>query len=406
MRLVRDSGSSGSRVALAAGSGAVLAVLAVLANLGRAAETSAAGSMPALAGFGPGKLGQLRAQQADVTGQPPEGIDAIGRAVLASSPLAYEPFYAAAAAGFRGKTAVGSDQDAVLLREALRRNLRSRESRLLLLRYAVGTGNLKEAIAQIAVMNRLSSTLTETLMMGVGSAINSDRQADDAVAALTPHPELFEPFLRGFVAAKKPAPLAVRLVSRMPRTSFADPQVRGLATNLLVGAQAFAEARALWSTGGSAQGGAAELVHSPDFTDMRVPPPFNWELKVNSTGAAERAPGGGLSLDYYGRTPGAMVTQVLTLSPGAYRARLEYRTLSGSPGALALRLECVGAEVALFEMPLAGASGASQVLNIRFAIPDGACKGQRLSLGGRIQENRNAQQAMVRRLDITPGAGK
>ncbi len=404
MRLARDSGSSGSRVLRAAGCGTMLAVLAVVANLGRVAETSAAGSLPALASFGPGKLGQLRAIQADAKGLPPAGIDTIGRAALASSPLAFEPFYAVAAAGFRSTGAVGSAQDAVLLREAMRRNLRSRESRLLLLRHAVGTGNLKEAIDQIAVMNRLSGALTEKLMMGVGSAINSERQADDAVAALTPHPELFEPFLRGFTAAKKPASLATRLVSRLPRSSFSDPQVRGLATSLLVNAQAFAEARALWGSG--SQAGRNELVHSPDFADVKVPPPFNWELKVNATGAAERAPGGGLSLDYYGRAPGAMVSQVLTLSPGIYKARLEYRTLSGSPGALALGLECVGADLALFEMPLAGAPGTNQVLNVSFTIPAGACKGQKLSLGGRVQESRDAQQAAVRRLDIMPGGGK
>jgi len=390
------------RRGLAVGIGVGLALAALASHLGRLAESPIVSAVPALANFGPGKLGELRAIQLDASGQLPANIDSVGRQALAAAPLAYEPFFAVAAGGFRGQTDVGSARDAALLREALRRNARSREARVFLLRFDVGNNRLAEAIDQIAVLNRLTSAGTTVLMQRVGAAIRTEKQVDEALVALSPHPELFEPFLRGFASVAKPAPLAIRMVARLPRTGLANPLVRELAMKELVNAQAFTEARAIWGT--SIAPGL--LVHSPDFADRSAPPPFNWELKINDTGAAERDPSGGIELDYYGRNPGPLLTQLMTLAPGAYQTSLAYRSLGGTPGALGLRLACVGMPEPLFEQPLAGKIGVDQVLKVSFTVPAQGCRGQFLSLGGRIQESRDSQQALIRRLDVVAGAAR
>lgn len=400
MRIERDSETGSHRVLKALAAGLAVAALAVTAHVAKIAESPVAGAVPALASFGPGKIGALRAVQLDQTGAVPAGTAALGREALAKAPLDYLPFMAVAAEGFRSKGAIGSEADARLLAEALRRNPRSREARYFLMRHELGRGDLKAAVYHISVLNRLSNGVTDQLMPGLGAAIRSEKQVDEAVAALAPYPELLEPFLKGFTAKPKPAALSTRLVARLPRSSFADPDVRKSAVKVLISAQAFAQARALWGTSGT--GG---LVHSPEFSDRNAPPPFNWELRANSTGAAERDPNGGLTIDYFGRTPGPLVSQLLTLTPGTYKARLDYRTLSGVPGALGLQMTCAGKELLVFNQPLTGAAGASQALVVTFTVPQG-CPGQLLAIAGRVQESRDAQLVLVRKLDVTQGAAK
>ncbi|MGH6785621.1 MAG: hypothetical protein ACREBO_02225 [Novosphingobium sp.] len=401
-RLFRISGVDLPRRAAALGVAAVLAGVAVLAAAGQRAETPAAAGSGLLSRLGPGPLGKLRALQLSPEGRPPRGIERYGRAALTSAPLAYEPFFAVAAAGFRGKDATGSKTDAALLEEALRRNPRSREARLLLMRHAVGAGDLKRAIDQLAVLDRLNSQMVAQLMLALGKAIRSERQVDEAVAALGPHPELYRPFMTGFAGAQKPASLVVRLVPQLPPAALADSEIRRLAVAEMVRAEAFAEARRLWDAGS----GKRALVHSPDFADAKAPPPFNWELATDSTGAAERQAGGGISVDYYGRDPGPLVAQLLTLAPGSYTAALRYRTDSGAPGALGLQVRCAASDAPLAVRALDASAGADAVATIVFTVPAQGCRGQSLSVVGRVQEARDPQAALLTRLDVTRGTGR
>lgn len=401
MPLRDDTDADTGRRTAAILAGVALALAALVAHIGRLAESPAAAAVPALGLLGPGKAGMLRGLPLDGNGLPPAGSAQLAREALAGSPLAYEPFFVAAAAGFQGSASAGTAADAALLREALHRNPRAREAHFLMLRHEVGSGDLKAAISHLAVMNRLTGGIADKMMPAVGMAIQTERQADDAVAGLAPHPELYAPFLRGFSQVPKPPALAVRLVTRLPQAGLADAKVRGLAIGVLVKAQAFAEARAIW--GGT--GARAELVHSPDFADTKAPPPFNWALAEDTTGVAERAEGG-MFVSYFGRVPGPLTSQLLTLAPGTYKARLVYRSEGGSPGALGLQLMCVGSQTPLFDQPLAGAAGTNQALTVTFPIPDQGCKGQVLSVSGRVQESRDPQQAVLRRLDIALGGSK
>lgn len=372
-----------------------------LAAAGRSAETTAARRVPALAALGPGKLGLLRSIEVDKNGQVPAGIAAAARRALPGSPLASEPFFGVAAAGFRG-TAAGTPQDAALLREAVRRNPRSREARLLLMRHAVAAGNLGEAIDQLAVLNRLNSSAVEQLMAALGAAISTDRQVDEAVAALQSHRELYRPFIGGFAQTKKPPALIVHLISSLPPVAFEDPESRRLAIIQMINAQAFAQARALWQV--RYRSATPGLVHSPDFADRTSPPPFNWALEQNSTGVAERVAGKGIELEYYGRESGLIASQLVTLAPGNYRAILDYRTESGAPGGIAMQLRCADTGDVLAQTPLRAAPGTGQKLALRFTILPTQCRGQVLALVGLPLEERNSQAIVARTLTIEPGA--
>ncbi len=403
MHTEHQRGANSGNRPLAILAGAALLALALFAHLGRLAESPAAARVPGLSMIGAGKVGQLRGLILDENSLPPVGSERIAREALAGAPLAYEPFFVAAAAGFRNVRSNGSAADAALLTEALRRNPRAREAHFLMLRHAVGAGNLTQAIEELAVMNRLTGGIADKLMPAVGMAVRNVRQANDVAAALGPHPELLESFFRGFADSPKGPDVSIALVTRLPRTALADPAVRDAAIAELVHAQAFVQARELWGAG---IGGSSGLVHSADFADSKASPPFNWALQENTSGVAERAKGGGVSVDYYGRVPGALVSQLLTLQPGLYKARIEYRTESGSPGALGLQLQCVGAEAMIFDQPLSAKPGLLQVLNVTFPVPVSGCKGQYLSVAGRVQESRDPQAVWLRRLDVAPAEKK
>jgi len=375
----------------------------LLAQCGSGAGRSAEVRLLLLGAIGPGKLGELKSLKLDSEGKAPASIDAVARRALPGSPLAFEPFFGVAAASFRDKTSVGGARDAALLQEALRRNPRSREARLLLLRHALGTGKLSEAIDQIAVLNRLTPGAANQLMAGLGGAIRSQRQVDEAVDALKPHPELYRPFLRGFKLARQAPELAIRLVSRLPEPALADPVVRKMAIEEMVEAKAFAEARALWGKG---LGKPGQLVHSPDFSDSKAPPPFNWTLAESESGVAERDRGGGLLVDYYGRSPGLLASQLLTLAPGSYTARLEYSTEAGNPSAPGVQVRCAGSPAPRALLPLDAMVGASRTASLAFTVPAEGCKGQVLGLAGRVQERRDPQTLLVRRLDAVRGGGQ
>ncbi|MFM5907007.1 MAG: hypothetical protein ACKOPO_05400 [Novosphingobium sp.] len=384
----------------ALGVGLGVGALALLAYAGQIAETGPGSAVPGIGSLGPAAIGRLMVAQIDDKGRVPAGLDRLGRDALASAPLAYEPFFAVATRGFLKPTDTGSAEDAHLLREALRRNPRSREARYFMLRHELGTANLAGAVDQIAVLNRLNGGVTERLMPALGAAIQSERQVLEAVGALKAHPELLEPFVNGFAKAEKPAALRVKLVQALPRSSFANEGLRTESVRLLIGAQAFAQARALW---GSDTGGKG-LVHSPDFSDRKASPPFNWELKASSTGVAEYDPTGGVAVDYFGRAPGPLLTQLLTLSPGSYQARIQYRTTGGSPGALGVQMECAGTGVVIVNQPLSGQSGTERALLVSFTVPQG-CGGQLLAVAGRAQESRDPQQAVIRKVEISAGGG-
>lgn len=386
---------------VALGLAAGLAAVAGLSFLAQFAATPSGAVLGFSKVLPSGELGALRVMQLDPSDRIPAGIVAQARRALAVAPLSSEPFAGAGSAGFGKPDSFGSNADAALLREALRRNPRSREARALLLRYALGTDQLGPAIDQLAVLNRLNPGAIDKLMGAFGQTLASEQQVIAAVDALKPHPELYRPFLGGFVRANKAAPLAIALVTRLPASSFNDPEVHQVSIQLMVKAQAFGAARALW--GGRPGKQPTGLVFSPDFTDRRAQPPFNWQLTTDESGAAEYGKSGGLSVIYYGRQSGALVRQLLTLAPGTYTARVKYRTLSGLPGAIGLELRCAGSPEAVALRPLDGKVDSVAEATLSFAVPAQGCGGQMLALVGRPIEERRQQELVVQRLDVTRG---
>lgn len=386
--------------------GAVLAlVLAAAALAGwvvNFADKGEAPRVPLSWMIGPARTAELRYAQLVAKGRVSPALAARARLAAARDPLGYEPYLFNGAVGFPNERAIGSSHDAALLREALRRHPRSRQARMMLLRHALGTGQLTEAIDQIGVLDRLNRQYAIALLGGLGRSVTTRAQIDEAVGALASHPELYPEFVRGFVSTRKPSPVLAHLGRRLPARMARREEVANPLINALVDAGDFADARALWLRGGAAA--SAVLLTDPTFAATAARPPFGWDLAQSASGVAERQKEGGVFVEYFGRRSGPLARQLVTLAPGAYRLSLDFEPISPNAGAIALTASCAPGNGVLATRRLAAKAARRTRVILPFEVPATGCRGQWIGLSGLPDETRKGQQMVAWRLDLVRGA--
>jgi hypothetical protein len=386
---------------LAVGALATAGLSVLAANAARVAETPLSGVGADRRLGGPGANGQLRFELGKLGDAKPQIDVALARQALTSSPLSSEPFTGLAALGLLDDPKGKSGKEGALLAEALRRDPRSRAARILLLRNHAAKGELKQAFDQLARLAVLSPKLIEQVMEAITGRITTPRQLDQALDAIAGHDALYLPFVNRMVGKKKSNEVILRLAERLPGQVLARPQIRRAVVTQLVGAGEFQVARKIWQQG--LRQPSTGLIHAPNFSDRAAPPPFNWTFAINNTGAVELAKGGGLTIAYYDRAPGPLLSQLLTLPAGAYSARIDYQLLSGTGDNVRLRVECNGTAAPLVEAPLAQRRAGTPPLILRFSIPALGCTGQRIAIVGVATQQRGESQIAVQRIDIAAG---
>jgi hypothetical protein len=156
----------------------------------------------------------------------------------------------------------------------------------------------------------------------------------------------------------------------------------------------YAQAREIWAKAAGVQARAGELLHDSAFTDRSSPPPFNWALTSSTVGLAERQPGGRLHVIFYGQEDGFLASQLLLLSPGAYRLSMQ---LLGDPArarALSWSVWCDKAGSALASATVDAVAGRG----LHFQVPMG-CSAQWIRLAG-------ASSDIPQQIDVTIAALK
>lgn len=386
------------RLAAAAALFVALAGATLLAGIARVAQTPAAGAQGGLGRIAPGALGMIRFGLAQVGTQQFEVDPGTARQALRGMPLASDPLTALAAEGLI-RNPKGTDKETALLQEALRRDPRSRTARILLLRQVAASGDLAGAFNQLAAFSRLNPGLVATIMEAITVRITTPQQVDEALAAIDDHAVLYRPFVMRMSGKRKNPDVILRLTERLPANVMADPEVRASMVGQLVQAGEYAVARNLWQKGNPA--GASGLLHSPDFADTKAQPPFNWKLTVDSTGAAERLRGGGVSIAYYDRNPGPLAEQLLTLNPGAYRVVSDFERIGGTADNVRLQIRCHGSGAVLGEAAFVSRKPGLNRLSMNFAVPAFGCPGQVLAIAGVASEDRGETQLQVQRVELT-----
>lgn len=373
---------------------AVFGVVTNIANRGKFPRLPLSGII------GPARTAELRFAQVLAKGDVSPQLAARAKRAAANDVLAYEPFLFAAATDFRDSRSTGTPRSVPLLREAIRRNPRSRAGRVMLLRRAVGADDLGQAIGELATLNLLNEDVAVPMLRSIGRSATTIPAVTEAARALADHPELFGDYVSGFVATPKPAAVVIRLAQSLPPSALSQPRVRDALVARLVQDGSYGEARRI-AMGGPGRVGATAAVADPGFARNKSTPPFGWNYTQSEIGVAERSGPGAVFVDYYGRTPGTLLEQLMTLGPGAYRVEMDY-VLQGSPsGTIALEVRCVNShQAALRTWPFAKSVKSSGTAAIPFTVPVQGCAAQSLALVGLSSDRREAQQVSVSRIDV------
>lgn len=158
--------------------------------------------------------------------------------------------------------------------------------------------------------------------------------------------------------------------------------------NGLIASGDFARARSLWASVAHAK--AAGLLYDDSFASPGPPPPFNWALASSTVGLAERQPGKGLHVIFYGNEDGVLAAELLLLPAGTYNLRDKLVGPSVHPESIRWSIRCVEATE-----PAAEISVDQAARGWTFQVPPN-CPAQWLELSGRSGDV--AQQA-----DLTIG---
>jgi tetratricopeptide (TPR) repeat protein len=313
------------------------------------------------------------------------------RQLAASEPLAVEPMLIQGAVALRSGDYKRAE---ALLLEARRRGPRSPGARYLLGDVYLRTGRPLQAMAEMAVLNRLIPAASMQLAPALAQyAMTPGAGASGQVASiLAAYPELEQPLLAELAKEPKNADLVLLLAGRS-RSRTASPPWQRVLLNSMIKTGEHAKARAIWAKLARVPEAEPGLFNAA-FQPINAPPPFNWEITGGSGGVAE-AREGGLEILYFGRDDVVFARQTLLLRPGRYRLQMNVTARSGDPAAAAWSVSCLGAKEALIDLPLrSGAVGAD------FSVP-GGCPVQEIRL--RAEGKEFPEQADFRIADLRLG---
>jgi hypothetical protein len=162
----------------------------------------------------------------------------------------------------------------------------------------------------------------------------------------------------------------------------------------LVDARDYVRARALWSSIGG--GRPQELVFDTGFSRPGPPPPFNWWLSSSSIGLAERQPGGRLHAIFYGNVDGVLASQLVMLTPGAYRMELQMAGTPVHPEVFHWSVRCAGSGEPLSSVGVDDAASRGWT----FAVP-ASCPAQWLELSGTSSDISQQAEVTISALRVT-----
>jgi hypothetical protein len=158
----------------------------------------------------------------------------------------------------------------------------------------------------------------------------------------------------------------------------------------LIAAGDYSRAHEVWKRASRLEGTADSPVFDAEFKGSDALPPFNWTLTSSTAGLAERRPGGGLHVIFYGQEDGLLASQLLLLKPGRYRLAMRVSGDMARAPALHWTISCARTKVPLLDVDLGKAGAAAG--GAEFSVPD-SCVAQSLELAGRTGDV--AEQADV-----------
>lgn len=322
-------------------------------------------------------------------------VTSSARRAMARAPLAEEPFLVEALKALAGREDARAER---LLVEARRRNPRSRMTRLILLDRYMRSGRIPKAAEEITVLHRLIPAASDVLVPELAKFARDPATRPALVGVLRTDDVLRERVLTNLATAGADPELVTGLAAAAGGRAGNQPWQEAMIASLVARGD-IARAHRIWSSlpGVRAQ---ESVIYDPRFQGLPGPPPFNWKLMAGNAGVAERGQGGGLQVEYYGRAPVELASQMLRLAPGRYRlaARVE-GDASGEGARLTWRLLCAGSAGEIASLPLRGINYSPRVVAADFTVAPG-CAVQTLRLDGAPSEFPEAQNVTVVEITI------
>lgn len=322
---------------------------------------------------------------------PPTLFAMINDAAL-KAPLAPEPFLVR---GVQAQLAGNAPLAVGAFAAAARRDPRSLPAHYFLADTLFRSGHTSPALKEIGVLARLAPGGVASLAPYLAAYAKDPRTWPQLREIFGSTPELEDAALT--VIAADPANVGTVM-------ALADEQHRGknaiwlpTLVNSLVAAGQYAKAHEVWESISNARTAPGALLYDPRFVEPNAPPPFNWVLTSSPVGLAERRPGGGLHVIFYGREDGPLARQLLVLSPGRYRISISLGGNAGDAQGLTWSVRCDKSDTALAALPL----GITASRQLSFAVPAG-CAAQWMELSGISSDVSHQSDVTIKSVNLVP----
>jgi hypothetical protein len=320
---------------------------------------------------------------------------------LDQDPLADEPFFLAGVAALVAGDEAKAQQ---LLREAQRRNPRSRYPRLILLDRYLRTNRIDEATVEMGVLGNLISGASGLLVPELGRLAQARETGPALERALRKNPELRDDLLEYLVRSGADLNLILRLSHNVPapRSRNASRPWRAMLIESLVARGQTERAYTLWRTFSAPRAPARKVgVYDSELHGLPGLPPFNWYFPETAAGAVERSPTG-LQVEFYGRDPAELASQLLMLPSGRFRLSfIAEGAADGESSRISWKLQCLASKAELGELPLSKVGYSPRRYVGEFIVPAQGCPAQSLKLVGVPAEFTKPQHATIRGIQLT-----
>ena len=310
-------------------------------------------------------------------------------------PLAPEPFLV------RGVQAqIAGDQG--LARQAFAaakwRDPRSLPARYFLAQDDFGRGDAASGLREVVVLARLAPNGSASLAPYLATYALDRSNWPQLREVLRADPYLAEATFIALAANPANADTILSLADdrhRDPRRQW----VTSLLASLVKSGQ-YQKARDVWANMSSIGAQRDLLLFDPSFSEGGPPPPFNWLLTSSTIGLAERRPGGGLHVIYYGQEDGVLASQIVLLPPGSFRMTMRTPGTPTNVEQLRWQLACVGSksEIGMASFRTVADRGWP------FSVPS-TCKAQRLELVGSSSDMPQQIDVTITELRLMPEGG-
>lgn len=312
-------------------------------------------------------------------------------------PLSAEPYFFFALQALEANDLARAER---LLIESRRRDPRLRLSRLALLGVYLQTNRVAEASEEIAVLVRLVPRAEQLLVPELARLAAAPATADAVVAAIGDDPLMTQVIARLAQQNVDPNHL-LRLAARQPRmTDASGAGWQSVLLDSMVRRGEVQRAHGMWRSLVGIQG-TPPLLYDSRFEGRPGPPPFNWALSSAGPGVAERAAGGALDVEYYGRASAALASQLLSLAPGRYRLTMRAEgNANGQGSRIEWQVACNGSNASLVAAPLRDITYNPRDVAVEFSVPASGCDGQWLRLQGVAAEFPTNQSVKISELSL------